>query len=57
MGTVSKKVLREMITGGDLRTAEDLQSYLKELFKDTLQEMLDVTRQIIPPQKSQIKYT
>ncbi|SDK98917.1 hypothetical protein [Natronincola ferrireducens] len=36
MSTGSKKVLREMITGADLRTAEDLQSYLKELFKDTL---------------------
>ncbi|ABR47789.1 transposase, mutator type [Alkaliphilus metalliredigens QYMF] len=41
MSTVSKKVLREMITGGDLKTAGDLQSYLKELFKDTLQEMLE----------------
>ncbi|MCT4564034.1 MAG: IS256 family transposase [Maledivibacter sp.] len=41
MSTVPKKVLREMISGGNLKTAGDLHSYLKDLFKDTLQEMLE----------------
>ena len=30
-----------MITGGNLKTADDLHSYLKDMFKDALQEMLE----------------
>ncbi len=41
MSTLRKELLREMITDGNLKTAGDLQSYLKDLFKDTLQEMLE----------------
>lgn len=41
MSTVSKEVLREMITGGNLKTSGDLHSYLKDMFKDALQEMLE----------------
>lgn len=41
MSTMLKEVLREMIKNGNLETAEDLHSYLKDLFKDALQEMLE----------------
>ncbi|MDR5659458.1 transposase, partial [Serpentinicella sp. ANB-PHB4] len=41
MSTLPKEVLREMISGGNLKTAGDLQSYLKNMFKDVLQEMLE----------------
>ena len=41
MSTLPKEVLREMITGGNLKTAGDLHSYLKDMFKDALQEMLE----------------
>lgn len=41
MSTLRKELLREMITDGNLKTTGDLQSYLKDLFKDTLQEMLE----------------
>lgn len=41
MSTLKKELLREMITDGNLKTAGDLHSYLKHLFKDTLQEMLE----------------
>lgn len=41
MSTLSKEVLREMIKGGNLKTAGDLHMYLKEMFKDALQEMLE----------------
>lgn len=41
MSTLPKGILREMIKEGNLKTAEDLHSLLKELFKDTLQEMLE----------------
>ena len=41
MSTMPKEVLRDMITGGNLKTAGDLQLYLKNMFKDALQEMLE----------------
>lgn len=41
MSGLPKTVLREMITGGNLKTADDLHSYLKYMFKDALQEMLE----------------
>jgi transposase-like protein len=41
MSTLSKEVLREMIAEGNLKTAGDLHSYLKDMFKDVLQEMLE----------------
>lgn len=41
MSNLPKEVLREMITGGNLQTADDLHSYLKDMFKDALQEMLE----------------
>lgn len=41
MSTMSKEVLRKMITDGNLKTAEDLHDYLKDMFKDALQEMLE----------------
>ncbi len=41
MSNLKKEFLREMITDGDLKTTGDLHSYLKDLFKDTLQEMLE----------------
>ena len=41
MSNLPKTVLREMITGGNLKTADDLHSYLKDMFKDALQEMLE----------------
>ncbi len=41
MSTLPKEVLRGMITDGILKTPGALHSYLKEIFKDTLQEMLE----------------
>lgn len=41
MSSIPKEVLREMITGGNLKTSGDLHSYLKDMFKDVLQEMLE----------------
>ncbi|RJR13043.1 IS256 family transposase [Candidatus Parcubacteria bacterium] len=41
MSALPKEVLRQMISGGNLKTAEDLHGYLKDLFKDALQEMLE----------------
>lgn len=41
MSTLPKEVLRNMINDGNLETAEDLHSYLKDMFKDALQEMLE----------------
>lgn len=46
MSTMPKEVLREMITGGNLKTAGDLQSYLKNMFKDALQEMLEAELEV-----------
>ncbi len=41
MSTLPKEVLRNMINDGNLKTAGDLHSYLKYMFKDALQEMLE----------------
>jgi transposase-like protein len=41
MSTLPKEVLREMISEGGLKTADDLYGYLKDMFKDALQEMLE----------------
>ncbi|MBU5439112.1 IS256 family transposase [Tissierella sp. MSJ-40] len=41
MSTLPKEVLRNMINDGNLKTAGDLHSYLKDMFKDALQEMLE----------------
>lgn len=41
MPTLPKEILRELIKDGNLKTAGDLHSYLKEMFKDALQEMLE----------------
>lgn len=41
MGLLSKEQLRELIKEKHLATAEDVQNMLKEMFADTLQEMLE----------------
>jgi hypothetical protein len=41
MSTLPKEVLRDMIKGGNLKSADDLHSFLKGMFKDALQEMLE----------------
>jgi transposase-like protein len=42
MGTkLSKEQVQQLIKDNDLKTAEDVQNVLKDLFKDTLQEMLE----------------
>ncbi|WP_156456282.1 IS256 family transposase, partial [Abyssisolibacter fermentans] len=46
MSTLPKEVLREMITQGNLKTAGDLHSYLKDMFKDALQEMLEAELEV-----------
>jgi len=46
MSTLPKEVLREMITEGNLKTAGDLHSYLKDMFKDALQEMLEAELEV-----------
>ena len=43
---LTKTVLREMITGGNLKIAYDLYSYLKDMFKDALQEMLEAELEV-----------
>jgi len=46
MSTMSKEVLREMITGGNLKSSGDLHAYLKDMFKDALQEMLEAELEV-----------
>ena len=46
MSTLPKEVLRNMISDGNLKTAGDLHSYLKDMFKDALQEMLEAELEI-----------
>ena len=46
MATVPKEVLRDMIEEGDLKTVNDLHTYLKEMFKDALQEMLEAELEV-----------
>ena len=41
MSSLPKELIREIITSGGLKISKDLLSYLKEIFKDTLQEMLE----------------
>ena len=40
MKTARQQLLREIIS--ELQTSEDVHNYLRDLFKDTLQEMLEV---------------
>lgn len=42
MSTLPKEVLREMITGGNLKTAGDLHPYLKDALQEMLEAELDV---------------
>ncbi len=42
MSSLPREVLREMISVANLKTAWDILSYLKDIFKDALQEMLEV---------------
>lgn len=46
MSTLPKEVLRNMINDGNLETAGDLHSYLKDMFKDVLQEMLEAELEV-----------
>lgn len=46
MSTLPKEVLRSMIDEGNLKTAGDLHSYLKDMFKDALQEMLEAELEV-----------
>lgn len=46
MQALPKEVLREMIVDGDLKTVNDLHTYLKEIFKDALQEMLEAELEV-----------
>lgn len=54
MSALPKEVLREMIKDGNLKTAGDLHSFLKDMFKDVIQEMLEadmvskITDKILP---------
>ena len=41
MGIMDKKQLREFIKENNIKSAADIQNALKEMFKDTLQEMLE----------------
>lgn len=41
MGVLSKEQIRELIKEKQLVTAQDVQEMLKEMFADTLQEMLE----------------
>ncbi|WP_159429992.1 hypothetical protein [Caminicella sporogenes] len=42
MSTLSKEVLRQMITGEELKTADDLYLYLKDMFKIFFKKCLKV---------------
>ena len=41
MSILPKEVLRDMIKDGNLQTAGDLHSYIKNMFKYILQQMLE----------------
>ena len=41
MGLMDKKQLREFIKENNIKSAADIQNALKDIFKDTLQEMLE----------------
>ncbi len=41
MSILPKEVLRDMIKEGNLKKSNDLHSFLKDMFKDALQEMLE----------------
>ena len=42
MSAIPKEVLRDMIKEENLKTSDDLHSFLKDMFKDAIQEMLEV---------------
>ena len=42
MSILSKKQIRELIQEEDLKTVKDAQETLKEMFKDIIQELLEV---------------
>ncbi len=46
MSTLPKEVLRQMIKGNDLKSVGDIHSFLKDLFKDSIQEMLEAELEI-----------
>lgn len=49
-----RKFLQEFIAQDNINTAQDIQEALKDMFKDTLQEMLEtdmVPKQYIPVQE------
>ena len=41
MGLLSKEQLRELIKEKDIKTVSDIQNMLKEMFSETIQEMLE----------------
>lgn len=46
MSTLPKEVLRQMIKENDLKSVGDIHSFLKDLFKDSIQEMLEAEFEI-----------
>lgn len=46
MSTLPKEVLRQMIKENELKTVGDIHSFLKDLFKDSLQEMLEAELEV-----------
>lgn len=46
MSTLPKEVLRQMIKENDLKSVGDIHSFLKDLFKDSIQEMLEAELEV-----------
>jgi transposase-like protein len=46
MSTLPKKVLRQMIKENDIKSVEGIHSFLNELFKTSIQEMLEAELEV-----------
>ena len=43
MSNLSKELIRQIIADGGFQTPKDIGDYLKDMFKDVIQEMLEKT--------------
>ena len=52
MSNLSKELIRQIIADGEFQTPKDIGDYLKDMFKDVIQEMLEkelaLDRQLMP---------
>jgi putative transposase len=43
MSTLTKDQVKEIVRGNNFESIEDISTYLKEIFKDLIQEMMEAT--------------